>query len=163
MSAFATVDDYIARYGEVEDANKLECLLLDASNYLKALYFSEYGEEYKQDERILFDLNAAAVTCAIVARMLNVPSGMEGVSQTSQSADVYSASYTFANPTGDFYLTKSDKERLGIGAGVISSIKPLTDKDRRAFEEEQRKKHEEEQTDGAEEDVTPDVNISEGA
>lgn len=163
MSAFATVEDYTARYGEVDDTDKLECLLLDASNYLQALYFTEYGEEYKQGERVLFDLNAPAVTCAIVARMLNVPAGMEGVSQTSQSADVYSASYTFANPTGDFYLTKSDKERLGIGAGVISSIKPLTDADRRAFEEEERKKHEEEQGEGTEETTTPDINISEGA
>ena len=129
MSAFAKEEDYIKRYGVVADVTKLNCLLEDASNYLLALYFQEWGEEYEQGKHPLFDSNACAVTCAIVARSLNVPVGMEGVSQVSQGADSYSASYTFANPTGDFYITKSDKQRLGIGNGGIFTIAPMIYKD----------------------------------
>jgi hypothetical protein len=125
MSAFATKEDYINRYGVVLDEVKLECLLEDASNYLSALYLQEFGSEYKEGEHPMFDKNACAVTCGIVSRSLNVPVGMEGVSQASQGADSYSASYTFANPTGDFYLTKSDKQRLGIGGGRVFTIAPM--------------------------------------
>lgn len=124
MSAFASVDDYTKRYGAVDDTQRLECLLDDASDYLKALYFEEWGVEYSEGEHAIFDAGSLSVCCAIVSRTLNTPTGLEGVSQATQSADVYSASYTFSNPTGDFYLTKSDKDRLGIGGGCIGTICP---------------------------------------
>lgn len=130
MSAFATIEDYEARYGLVQDKVKVTTLLGDASNYLSALYFQEWSEEYKAGEHSLFDLNACAVTCSIVSRVINVPAGMEGVSQASQGADSYSASYTFANPTGDIYITKSERERLGLGGSGIFTIPPMTEKDR---------------------------------
>ncbi len=125
LSAFATAKDYVLRYGDVENESRLECLLEDASNYLKSLYAREFREEYSEGVHTSFDTNACAVVCAIVSRSLNVPAGMQGVSQASQGADVYSASYTFANPTGDFYITKSDKQRLGIGGVQIGTITPL--------------------------------------
>lgn len=126
MSAFATVEDYTARYGGVDDTARLTAQLEDASNYILSLYIAEYGEDYEKGAHPIFDLNAAAVVCGMVSRVLNVPADMAGVSTASQSADVYSASYTFANPTGDFYATKSDKERLGLGAMRVGSIEPLT-------------------------------------
>lgn len=130
MSTFATIEDYEARYGSVLDQDRVTTLLGDASNYLTALYFLEWGEEYKAGEHILFDLNVCAVTCSIVSRVTNVPAGMEGVSQASQGADSYSASYTFANPTGDIYITKSERERLGFGGSGVFTIPPMTEKDR---------------------------------
>lgn len=125
MSAFATYDDYVARYGSDVDRQRVTVLLDDASNFLKALYVEEWGEDYEEGVHTSFDDNACAVTCAIVARSVNVPAGMEGVSQASQGADVYSASFTFANPTGDFYISKSDKQRLGLGGMKIGTIAPL--------------------------------------
>lgn len=125
MSSFATIEDYVLRYGATDDKTKLECLLNDASAYLRALYLREWREEYTAGVHASFDENACAVTCAIVSRSLNVPVGMQGVSQTSQSADVYSASFTFANPTGDFYITKSDRQRLGLGGVRIGTITPV--------------------------------------
>lgn len=130
MEAFATAEDYTSRYGAVDDEAQLKVLLQDATAYLLALYYAEFGEEYAEGAHPIFDLNAPAVCCAMVSRTLNTPAGMEGVSNVSQSADIYSASYTFANPTGDFYLTKSDKERLGLGGMTIGTIAPLTLKDR---------------------------------
>ena len=126
MSAFATAEDYIARYGEVDDTARLTAQLEDASNYILSLYIAEYGEDYEKGAHPVFDLNAPAVVCGMVSRVLNVPADMAGVSTASQSADIYSASYTFANPTGDFYATKSDKERLGLGGTRIGTIEPLT-------------------------------------
>lgn len=125
MSAFATADDYIKRYGAVDDTDQLTVLLEDASNFLKALYVEEWGQDYMAGVHPVFDDNACAVTCAIVSRSLNVPAGMQGVSQASQSADVYSASFSFANPTGDIYISKSDKQRLGLGGMKIGTIAPL--------------------------------------
>lgn len=129
MSAFATVTDYTSRYGAVDDEAQLTVLLEDASNFLKALYFEEWGVEYMQSVHPIFDDNACAVACAIVSRSLNVPAGMEGVSQASQGADCYSASFTFANPTGDIYISKSDKQRLGLGGMKIGTIAPLIHKE----------------------------------
>lgn len=125
MTSFATVEDYVLRYGATDDETKLECLLNDASAYLRALYLREWHEEYIAGVHTSFDENACAVTCAIVSRSLSVPVGMQGVSQTSQSADVYSASFTFANPTGDFYISKSDRQRLGLGCVQIGTITPV--------------------------------------
>lgn len=130
MEAFATTEDYKVRYGAVDDEAQLKVLLQDATAYLLSLYFAEYAQEYEKDAHPIFDLNAPAVCCAMVSRTLNTPDGMDGVSTMSQSADIYSASYTFANPTGDFYLTKSDKERLGMGGMSIGTIAPLTLADR---------------------------------
>ncbi len=124
MCVFATTEDYIVRYGAVDDEARLECLLKDASSYLRALYLKQWNEEYSAGTHVSFDENACAVACAIVSRSLNVPAGMQGISQASQGADVYSASYTFANPTGDLYITKSDKNRLGIGGVKIGTIEP---------------------------------------
>lgn len=129
MSAFAEVDDYIKRYGADIDSARVEVLLEDASNFLKALYAQQWGADYEKGIHPTFDDNACAVVCAIVSRSLNVPAGMEGVSQASQGADVYSASFTFANPTGDFYISKSDKQRLGLGGCVIGTIAPLIHKE----------------------------------
>lgn len=134
MSAFATVTDYTKRYGEVTDTEQLEVLLEDASNYLLSLYIQQWDTDYKEGDHQMFDKNVCAVTCAVVARVLNTPAGMEGVSQMSQGADIYSASYTFSNPAGDFYLTKADKERLGLVGGGVFTIAPMTDKDREVSE-----------------------------
>lgn len=130
MSAFATINDYEARYGAVIDQSRVTVLLEDASNYLLALYRQEWSEDYAEGAHALFDLNACAVTCAVVSRVVNVPLGMEGISSASQGADSYSASYTFANPTGDFYITKAEKERLGFTGGFIGTIPPMIAADR---------------------------------
>lgn len=51
------------------------------------------------------------VVCSMVKRAMIAGDQAEGVSQ--QTAGPYSM--TFANPTGDLYLTKSEKHDLGIG------------------------------------------------
>lgn len=131
MSALATLEDYEARYGATSEPARVEVLLNDASNYVKALYLEEWGFEYLEGDSDVFAQNAPAVVCAIVSRVVNTPAGLEGVSQASQTAGSYNASFTYANPTGDFYLTKTDKARLGFtNRATIGTIAPMLECDR---------------------------------
>ncbi len=61
------------------------------------------------------------VTCRVVSRMLQ-SDGMPGVTQESWGASPYSGSVSYANPSGDIYLTKFEKELLGIGDGYARFV-----------------------------------------
>lgn len=127
---FAGVEDYEARYGAATDPARVAALLDDASAYLRAAYAADAGAEYEPGASPSFDEGARAVCCAMVARAASVPTGFEGTSQYTQTAGSYSASLTFANPTCDLYLTKSDRLRLGLGGTTIWSVRPMTSADR---------------------------------
>lgn len=55
------------------------------------------------------------VSCSMVQRAMT-STDLFGVSQQSETAGSYSQSMTFANPSGDLYLTKQERKLLGIGA-----------------------------------------------
>lgn len=132
MDAFATVSDYEGRYGAADDQARVALLLEDATALLLSAYERHYGSEYEEGAHAAFDRNARAVCCAVVSRSLNVPTGMEGVSQLSQTAGSYSASATFSNPTGDMFVTKGDYKRLGIYGNTLRAIDAMTYADRQA-------------------------------
>lgn len=111
----ATADDYAARYGEPADRDRCGVLLEDASAMLDAEYAARYGADWEEGAHPAFDRACRAVTCAVVARALNVPADFVGATQYTQTAGSYSASMTVANPTADLYLTKGDRARLGLG------------------------------------------------
>lgn len=71
-----------------------------------------------------------AVACSIVSRAANVPLGLAGASQYSQTAGSYNASVTFANPTAELWLGKADLKRLGLAGCRIGSIDAMTGADR---------------------------------
>lgn len=56
-----------------------------------------------------------AIVCAMVKRVMQGPVDMDGVTQTQQTAGPFSQGVSFANPSGDLYLTKLEKRRLGVG------------------------------------------------
>lgn len=114
IKAFATVADYTAAYGEVEDAARCEALLLRATGYL----LSKLGTDYTPGEDEVLDLNLATVCCAMANRALSVPKGMSGVSQFQQTAGSYSASVSLL----DQYMRPlpSELDLLGISSAVIS-------------------------------------------
>lgn len=120
----ATVADYEVRYGAAEDPARVEALLKDASAMLLSAYESFWGEPYLTGAHPSFDRSASAVCCAIAHRALSVPAGLAGVTQYSQTAGSYNASVTYANPTGDLYIGKSDLKRLGLSGMRIGSIAP---------------------------------------
>ena len=70
-----------------------------------------------------------AIIEAILSRMvLRADSSADfdgaAVSQFSQSASPYSASVTFANPTGDLYLTRQEKAWLGLKRQKLAGLMP---------------------------------------
>lgn len=53
-----------------------------------------------------------------------------GATEYSQGADGHTESYTLSNPYGDLFLTKAEREMLGLDAQAVGSIAPLTDGER---------------------------------
>lgn len=121
MEPFATVEDYEARYGEVEDEARLSALLSDASLFLA----SQRGLSIDPDDATQAAL-LTAVTCAMVHRSMMAGS-YAGFSNVSQGAGGYTASVGVYNPSGDFYLTKGERRALGIGGARIGSVAPAID------------------------------------
>jgi hypothetical protein len=118
--AFATTEQVEARWRTLTEAEATRAtqLLLDASQLI--LDEDMHG--------VLADLTAptqtlVSVTCSMVIRAM--ASGVEAgppATQTSWGAGPFNASTTFANPTGDLYLTKSERRRLGFSrqrAGAV--------------------------------------------
>ncbi len=124
MATFATANDYIARYGEVADTDKLEVLLQDASNLLVAAFEEALGAPYQEGLCVAFDLNAAAVCCLIVNRVLTAPAAVLGATSYSQSAGGYTASVSYGSALGEMYLGKSDRLRLGLSGQRIGVLHP---------------------------------------
>lgn len=122
MEPFATVEEYEARYGEVDDPERVATRLLDASSYVMAqpgLRLLEVGDPGYDVQQ----MNLARVTCAVVHRSLSA-GDLAGYSQYTQTAVNYSVTVSPANAGEDFYLTKQDLRSLGIGAGRIGQTDP---------------------------------------
>lgn len=133
-ACFATLNDYATRCGSVdaESQPRVEALLEDASAFLAGRFRDRMGCDYEEGINKTFDENAKAVCVAMVSRAVDIPSALSGVTQQSQTAGSYSASYTYANPTGDLYLSRADLKRLGLGGTRVGSIAAMTYKDRQA-------------------------------
>lgn len=119
--AFADVSDVAARWRAL-DANEQEkasVLLCDASAMLSKLVDVDFD-----DARQMAILKS--VCCSMVIRAMSASqSDTFGLSQTTMTAGPYSQSASFANPSGDMYLTKMERKLLGINAAVIGTIPPV--------------------------------------
>ncbi len=118
MTPFATVADYEARYGKVDDEERIEALLQDATNIIA----SQPGFCDKDRDETWWGV-LETVTCAVVHRSLS--SGTyAGFSNVSQGAGGYTESVAIYNPGGDMFLTRNEKKALGIGGARIGSVAP---------------------------------------
>ena len=119
--AFAEVSDYEARYGEVDDAERVGVLLEDASAFVAAQPgFRLLGED--DGRHGLQQANLVRVVCAVVHRAQTV-GGLAGIESYSQTAVDYSATVQPHNPSGDYYLTAAEKRALGIGSGRVGQTR----------------------------------------
>lgn len=125
-----TLDEYAARYGTPPDPERVSALLSDACDMLLTAYEGRFGY-YVEGAHPAFDRGYKAVACSVVSRAMSVPDCFAGATQYSQTAGSYNASVTFANPTADLWLGKSDLRRLGLAGTRIGSIEPtIGDEDR---------------------------------
>lgn len=119
-----TLEEYAARYGTPPDPERVSALLSDACDMLLTAYEGRFGY-YVRGAHTAFDRGYKAVACAVVSRAVNVPDCFAGATQYSQTAGSYNASITFANPTADLWLGRSDLKRLGLAGTRIGSIAPM--------------------------------------
>ena len=118
MTPFATVADYEARYGKVEDEARVTALLQDATNIIAR----QPGFCDKNRDDTWWGV-LETVACAMVHRSMMAGS-YAGLSSVSQGAGGYTASVGVYNPGGDLYLTRNEKRALGIGGARIGSVAP---------------------------------------
>ena len=118
MDAFATVEDYTARYGAVDDEGTLSVLLTDASAFIAGFP----GFRLREDDEA-FMANLVRITCSVVHRSLSA-GDFVGMTQYSETANDYTAMVTPYNPAGDFYLTTPEKRVLGITRSRVAQIWP---------------------------------------
>ena len=119
--AYATVDDLEARwrYLDTEEQTRASALLDDAAVLLDSLVVVDPTDEHQADV-------LRVVSCSMVQRaMVAATSDAFGVSQATMTAGPYSQNMSFANPSGDLYLTASEKALLGVNGSLIESIRPV--------------------------------------
>jgi hypothetical protein len=106
---FATVDELKARWPDFPAGGEsyAEVHLEDASQFI--LDVCPSATEVSAGTR-------RRVVCAVVRRAMQASAaGQVGMSQMSETAGPFSASWTASNPNGDYYLTKQELKALGGG------------------------------------------------
>lgn len=121
--AFATVADLEARWRDLSDAEEAQAsvLLDDAAAYLQALVEVDSDDEVQA-------ANLKMVSCNMVKRaMSSSASDAFGVTNATATMGPFSQQVAYANPSGDMYVSKSERAILGIGTATIGSIRAHTD------------------------------------
>lgn len=118
--AYATPDDVRARYTVDATDKRLEALLGDASLAIDA-ELRAYG---RASDEVGSDV-LCSVCAAMVGRAVSVPAESYGLTQQSMTAGVFTQQQTYANPSGDLYITKKERQMLGADGNRIGTIKPM--------------------------------------
>ncbi|RBP98462.1 hypothetical protein CRD60_00940 [Bifidobacterium aemilianum] len=112
-TAFASSSDLKDRWPNMMDATLADTLLEDASQLIRDTCpgWAEASEETRR-----------SIACSMVKRAMIAGEDSAGLSARQENAGPFSQSWTYSNPTGDLYLTKSEKARLGQGRQRAFSI-----------------------------------------
>lgn len=120
MDAFATIDDLTARWRELTEDEEARATeeLLDATALITAL-LNKYRVTIDADDEVQAR-NLMVVTCSVVRRAMSADQTTSGagafpLSSVTETAGVFSATYSYANSLGDKFLTNAEKRLLGIG------------------------------------------------
>ena len=120
---FATLDDLRSRLPVDEDNligdARVRILLQDASDLIR---YRCPG--WKNAPKMVL----AAVTCRVVCRAIRRrPAGVAGdATQLTQTTGPFSLSTSWANPSGELFLTKQDRDDInGVTASFFSSADTL--------------------------------------
>ena len=119
VTAFATTTDLQDGWRTLKSAEQTIAgtLLLRATAYLMSKLARKGIEINPEDE--VQALNLKTVTCNLVRRAM-LSGGAEGIASVRQDIGSTSAQVQWSNPDGAFYLSRLDKEILGlVGAGRV--------------------------------------------
>lgn len=123
MESFATVAEYEARYGEVDDESVLQECLDDATAAICAALdkrdvdYADPSEEFA--DRLM--RTCRSVANRIMPSASAIPSGATSYTQT---AGPYSESWGLSTGYGTPKLVKSELDMLGITSGYIRALRP---------------------------------------
>lgn len=106
VRAFASSSDLKDRWPAMTDTTVADTLLADASQLIR---------DTCPGWAAASEATLKAITCAMVKRAMIAGSDNAGLSASQETAGPFSQSWTYSNPTGDLYLTKTEKQRLGKG------------------------------------------------
>lgn len=112
MDAFASVDDLVARFRELDSDEQMhaEAKLEDATSMLAA-EFARVGVVI-DPENELQAANLKAVCCSMVRRAM--ANNNVDLTQSSMTAGPYTEMFTYANPSGNMYISSEERLLLGI-------------------------------------------------
>lgn len=120
MAQHASIDDLKALWpGGALDETRAGTVLQLVSSAIDALCASEGVDPSGVGADVL-----RLVTCQAATRMLMASDAGFGVTQESWGATPYSGSTSYANPTGDIYLTRTERQLLGLGAPTCGFVSP---------------------------------------
>lgn len=124
--AFATVDEYLAKYPACAYAEAVVAAILeDATDAIE-------GELCPGFDYEAYAAKLSRVCCSVAHRAL--PDGGDaqegafvpsGATQATQTAGSYSFSASFSGGYGEVYLTKADRVKLGISGGAYLYAEPF--------------------------------------
>lgn len=114
MLYFATVDDLQNGWRELkpEEAIVAETLLARASAKIASL-LNQHNVQIDTSDEVQM-INLTAVTCNMVKRVFLAAGN--GIQSISQGIGATNASMTFLNADESLYLTKSDRESIGLSS-----------------------------------------------
>lgn len=110
---FASSDDLKDRWPDLSDPKLAETLLSDASQLIR---------DTCPGWALASEATLKAIACAMVKRAMIAGSDNAGLSSTQETTGPFSQTWNFSNPTGDLYLTRTEKQRLGQGRQRAFSI-----------------------------------------
>ena len=122
LAAFATVQDLQAGWRTLAESEQsvAETLLLRATAQLSAM-LARRGVKIDAEDEVQA-ANLAAVACNMVRRAMSAGDA-DGVRSVSQTIGSTTASVQWGNPDGAFYLSRMDREILGIaGRSAYRSV-----------------------------------------
>ncbi len=116
---YATIEDIEKRWRKltVAEVERAETLLGDASTLL------EISFQLKRKDITEADPNALRmVCCAMVSRVLDSGTDTGLYSAKTESAGVYSQTFTYAQTGNSLYISRKEKALLGLSGLRISTI-----------------------------------------
>lgn len=117
--SFASIEDYEQKYGTAADKYALQAWLDDATTHLTVLLGGSLDPGDADQASVL------KTVCRDMAHRAyaSVAPGY-GITSYSQGGNGFSESLSYANATGDLYLTKTERMLLGIGSQQIGWYEP---------------------------------------
>ena len=124
MEPFATVGQYEARYGDVDDQDILQEILMEATREIFAAR-DRAGIDYQEPNETYSDRLMQACRSMAFRAMGQADAELPyGVTQFSEGAGDFSSSLSFRNPYGEVYISKAERHLLGLGAAKAKFVYP---------------------------------------